>query len=87
MRPRKGLTMAILLETALRSAGHSADSVFDQVEKAWADRTRKMDWLGMERALRDFLRYAENANLPAGVVVSAVDEIQAAFTKRGHVTK
>lgn len=79
--------MAILLETALRSAGHPANSVFDQVEKAWSDRTHKMDWLGMSRALRDFLRYAENANLPAGVVVAAVDEIQAAFTKRGYFTK
>jgi hypothetical protein len=45
------------------------------IEFAWETKTIEMDWLGLEQALRAYVRETKNAD---------VDEIVAAFTKRGH---
>jgi hypothetical protein len=45
------------------------------IEFAWNTKTIEMDWLGLEQALRAYVRDTKNKE---------IDEIVAAFTKRGH---
>jgi hypothetical protein len=53
----------------------SSGKIADAVNAAWENKASKMDWLGLENTLREYVRVTGNEE---------VDEIVAAFTKRGH---
>jgi hypothetical protein len=66
-------------ESALRTL-----DLWERVEAQWGSRTPKMDWLGMETALRDFLRRSrEHPELGVDHVRAGMSEIIAAWTRRG----
>lgn len=55
---------------------------------AWANQSAKMDWLGMEKCLRELIREyrlgkAVNAQADPNVMLEDFAEVIAAYTKRG----
>lgn len=58
----------------------------EMVARAWADTSPKVDWLGMENCLREFVREFRLGNVRTAdpsYMLEGVAEIIAAYTKRG----
>jgi len=53
----------------------------DRIQRAWEDKSLKMDWLGLENLLRDILY---SRDLTEEDKISLCKATLAAYTKRGY---
>jgi len=57
----------------------SVEQIQDEIDRAWDSKSIKMDWLGMEKAIRDVY----SLDLLDSTKLRLIHDILAAFTKRG----
>jgi hypothetical protein len=62
----------------------SLQDVQAELAVRWEARSAKMDWIPLERCLREVLRAARAGECSPAQALTLMDEVLASFTGRGH---